>query len=441
MSEHSRHDRIGALFQEDRVHRDVYISEQIFALEQERLFTRTWLFLGHASQVPNPGDFVTVELARRPLILVRHADGSLHVLMNRCAHKGAMILSDPAGTTGRAFRCPYHGWSYRLDGSLLGVPMQGGYEGTRMRECETGNGLHRVTSAEHRGFVFARLGETGISFSDYFGAALPFIDMMADRSPEGELEVEGPPVRNLIRCNWKMYLENINDGLHVHAAHESAAIAARAVWAGKSPDEPKPMAIEQLLPFQSGNDFMEKMGGRVLANGHSVLGTSVSIHTGYGEVPAYTEAMVKAYGARRAQEILAFSPQNAILYPSAALKSSPQVMRVIRPVAADRTVIEGWSFKAKGAPPLLTERSLMYNRLAFSPMSLVAQDDVHVFETVQRALRSGGNEWVSLHRGYRGAESYDADVATSGTDEVLMRNQYRAWIRFMAESLPAGAPQ
>jgi phenylpropionate dioxygenase-like ring-hydroxylating dioxygenase large terminal subunit len=432
-------DGLGHLFQEDRVHRDVYISEEIFALEQERLFARAWLFLGHASQVPSPGDFVTVELAGRPLILVRRADRSLQVLMNRCAHKGAAILCEPSGNTGRAFRCPYHGWSYRLDGTLLGVPMQAGYEGTRMRECETGQGLHRVASAEHRGFVFVRLGDDGTAFQDYFGSALSFLDMIADRSPEGELEVHGQPLRAVIRCNWKMYLENINDGLHVFAAHEPSAIAARKIWAGKPPDEPKPMAIQQLEGFQLGNEFMDKMGGRVLANGHSVLGTNASIHSGYGEPAEYTAALAKGHGAERAKAILAYMPQNAILYPSIAVKSSPQVMRVIRPLAADRTILEAWCFRAKGAPPLLAERSLLYNRLVFSPMSLVAQDDIRVFETVQRSLHAGGNPWVSLHRGHRGPEGGDADMATGGTDERLMRNQYRAWAKFMAADLAPGA--
>jgi len=440
-SEHLRAPRNGVahLVQEDQVHRDVYISDEIFRLEQERLFSRAWLFLGHASQVPEPGDFVTAELAGQPLILVRRADRSLQVLANRCAHKGAAILTDPAGNTGRAFRCPYHGWSYRLDGSLLGLPMQTGYEGTRMRQCEAGQGLHRVASAEHRGFVFVRLGEDGPAFQDYFGSALAFLDLLADRSPEGELEVSGPPLRSVIRCNWKMYLENINDGLHVFAAHEPSAIAARKIWAGKPADEPKPMAVTQLEGFQLGNEFMDKMGARVLANGHSVLGINASIHSHYGEPPEYTAALAKAYGEERAKAILAYMPQNAILYPSIAVKSSPQVMRVIRPLAADRMILEAWCFKAKGAPAVLAERSMLYNRLVFSPMSLVAQDDIHVFETQQRNLCAIGNPWISLHRGHRGPEGADAETTIGGTDERLMRNQYRAWAKFMAADLPSGA--
>ena len=73
---------------------------------------------------------------------------------------------------------------------------------------------------------------------------------------------------------------------------------------------------------------------------------------------------------------------------------------MIRPLAADRTLIEAWSFRAEGAPDLLFERAMTYNRLVFSPMSVVAHDDVHLFESIQQGLRAEGNEWVSLHRDF-----------------------------------------
>lgn len=443
MTDETRGARNGvtSLFQDDRVHRDVYTSDAVFALEQERLFARTWIFLGHGSQVPNPGDFVTTEIVGQPLILVRRPDKSLQVLMNRCAHKGAKVLTDPSGNTGRAFKCPYHGWSYRLDGSLLGVPMQAGYEGTRMRECETGQGLTRVATGEHRGFVFVRLSEDGPSFQEYFGSALSFLDMISDRSPVGELEAITPPLRAIIRCNWKIYLENINDTVHVLAAHEPTNIAGRQIWTAKTPDEPKPMPVEQLAGFQSaaGLDFMAKMGGRAMPDGHSLLGLAQSIHSHYGEDPTYLAAMNAAYGPERAKAILSYVPQNAILYPSMAIKGLPQTMRVIRPLAADRTMLEAWCFRAKGAPPMLAERSMMYNRIVFSPMSLVAQDDVHVFETTQQSLKASGNPWVSLHRDHKPGESAAAETETSGVDELLIRNQHRAWVKYMAPELAKAA--
>jgi hypothetical protein len=105
----------------------------------------------------------------------------------------------------------------------------------------------------------------------------------------------------------------------------------------------------------------------------------------------------------------------------------------LRPLAADRTLIEAWSFRAEGAPELLLERSMNYNRLVFSPMSVVAHDDVHLFESMQKGLRGEGNEWVSLHRDFDPAELGQGTAETNGTNELLMRNQFRAWAKFMGE--------
>jgi phenylpropionate dioxygenase-like ring-hydroxylating dioxygenase large terminal subunit len=291
----------------------------------------------------------------------------------------------------------------------------------------------------YRDFVFVRLSDTGPSFEDYFGEVLGAIDNMVDRSPEGKLTVGGGVLRNIVHCNWKMYLENINDTVHPMSTHESATKAAEALWEGHAPTDPKPMAMEQILPFGSGYEFFDKMGGRVFANGHSVLGVNFSIHSNYAQLPEYEAAMRAAHGEARATEILQRSPQNSVFYPSLSVKGSPQAIRVIRPLAANRTLIEAWSFRAAGAPALLFERAMSYNRLVFSPMSVVAHDDVHLFESIQQGLRAGGNEWVSLHRNYDPEETQQTTVTTNGTNELLMRNQFRAWAKSMAAGMEAAA--
>src|SRR4029453_5886822 len=96
-----RRDSIRALVEDDRVHRDVYLSEELFALEQEHFFANTWNYLGHASQVPASGDYFAIDLAGRPVMMVRQADGSIRVLYNRCAHKGTKLVTDACGSTGK----------------------------------------------------------------------------------------------------------------------------------------------------------------------------------------------------------------------------------------------------------------------------------------------------------------------------------------------------
>ena len=429
---------VAALVEDDRVHRDLYLSAELFELEREHFFANTWNYVGHASQVREPGDYVAVEIAGRPLLMVRQGDGSIRVLYNRCAHKGTQLVSDASGNVGKFFRCPYHAWTYKLDGAPLAMPLKGGYDGTRLKECESGQGMAAVPHvAVYRDFVFAKLNDAGPGFDEYFGELLRSIDNLVERSPLGRLRIEGGVLRNIVHCNWKMYLENINDTVHPMSTHESATAAAHALWQGRSADEPKPMSMEQILPFGAGYDFFDRMGARVHPNGHSVLGVNFSIHSGYAQLPDYEASMREAYGAERAAEILQRSPQNALCFPSLALKGSPQAIRVIRPLAVDRTLIEAWSFRAEGAPDLLFERAMTYNRLVFSPMSVVAHDDVHLFESIQQGLRARGNDWVSLHRDFERGELAQDTQTVNGSNEILMRNQFRAWVKFMTLDMPA----
>ncbi|MEP6720064.1 MAG: aromatic ring-hydroxylating dioxygenase subunit alpha [Variovorax sp.] len=423
------------LVRQNSVHRDAYVSRDVFDLESRRFFAATWNFVAHASQLPEPGAYVTLDLAGRPLLVLREGDGKIGVFYNRCAHKGTKLYTDEAGRAGRVLRCPYHAWTYRLDGSALGVPLRKQYDIPALSRCEAGQGLTRVGAvAEHRGFVFVRLDPQGIGFEDYFGDALAWIDNMADRSPTGRLQVAGGIVRNVMRCNWKMYLENVNDTVHPVSAHESAGKSAKAQWdeSGQEGSTTLPMAVEQLLPFASGYDFFDGMDAEVYPNGHSALGVSFSAHSNDKQPAGYEDALIAAHGEDRAREILNRAPQNTVLYPSIAIKGTPLVMRVIRPLGVDRTLIEAWSFRAEGAPDLLLERALSYNRLVFSPMSILAHDDVHLFESMQQGLRSDGNAWVSLHRGFDPAElEATGTQKCKGTSELLMRNQFRAWRKFM----------
>jgi phenylpropionate dioxygenase-like ring-hydroxylating dioxygenase large terminal subunit len=417
------------LVEADRVHRDVYTDPEVFQLEMERLWSRTWIYVGHASQVPNAGDFITLDIAAKPVIMVRLADGTIRVLMNRCAHKGTKVVSDLAGNAGKTFRCPYHAWTYRLDGSLLNIPLKDGYSGTRL---EANPGLAQVRNVEtYRGFVFARLSEQGVGFRDYFGDSLSSIDNLADRSPEGELELAGGCLRFLHNCNWKMFVENLNDTMHPMIAHASSAGIAKKLWEGQPADRPKPMSIEQIAPFASDYKFFDDMGVRVYAHGHSFSGVNFSIHSSYSSVPEYEVAMKRAYGDERARKILGTVRHNTVYYPSLTIKGAIQSIRVARPLAADRTLLESYTFRLKGAPDVLLERTVTYNRLINSPMSVVGHDDLHCYRAIQEGLAAHGNEWVNLQRNFDPAETGASELTANGTSDISMRNQFRAWREFM----------
>jgi benzoate/toluate 1,2-dioxygenase alpha subunit len=427
---------IRALVREDAVHRDVYLDPELFAVEMEELWAKTWIYVGHTSQVPNPGDFYACTVGTEPVVMVRHADGSIRVLRNRCAHKGAKLVNATSGNVGRFFRCPYHAWSYRTDGTIAAIPLRGGYDESRFAGCEAARGLRPVNAREYRGFVFAKLSDEGPGFEEYFGLSLSSIDYMVDRSPRGEMEVAGGVLRYLHDSNWKMFVENLNDTMHPMAAHASSAGTAKQFWAGRPADAPKPMAIEQLVPFAESYEFFDRMGVRVFANGHSYSGVNFSIHSAYAAVPEYEAAMIAAYGEAKAKDILGTVRHNTVYYPSLTIKGAIQTIRVVRPIAVDRTLIESWSFRLKDAPPIFYRRNVTYTRLINSPMSVVGHDDQHCYRLMQEGLAAGGNEWISLHRDFRDDEQAAADLTVNGTSEISMRNQFRAWVKFMAPETP-----
>lgn len=420
------------LVRPDCIHRDVYLDPEVFDLEMTRLWRNAWIYVGHDSQIPAPGDFYTAQIGREPVIMIRGSDSKVRVLPNRCSHKGTKLLS---ATQGRCqaglLRCPYHGWTYRLDGALRSVPLKGGYVGVESGSGDPLRGLTELNSFNYRGFVFVRLAREGLGFHEFFGESLSSIDNMVDRSPQGRLEVAGGVLRYLHDCNWKMYVENLNDAMHPMVAHESSAGTAKRLWNSAAPETPRPMVIEQFTPFVNDYDFFEKMGVRIYPNGHSYTGVNFSIHSSYSSVGEYERRMIAAYGEERARAILSEARHNTVYYPSLTIKGAIQTIRVARPLAVDKTVVESWTFRLVGAPDEMLGRTATYSRLINAPTSMVGHDDLHCYRAIQEGLASASSDWISLHRNFTPAESAGITGTFGATNEAPMRGQYRAWAELM----------
>lgn len=439
---HNRAQAVAALVRDTEVHKDCYIDDEIFDLEMAHLFANTWVYVGHASQVPKVGDFYTTTVGTQPVVMVRHTDQSVRVLYNRCPHKGVQVAPDGCGNTGKFFRCPYHAWTFRTDGKLLSIPLKKGYDNTGLESCEASHGMVPVGAVQvYRDFVFCRLNPEGVGFDEFFGDSLSTLDNMVDRSPEGKLEVAGGVMRYMHHCNWKMLVDNQTDTCHPMVAHESSAGTAVKVWNDAPPGTPKPMAVELFAPFMSPYEFFENMGIRVWDNGHGHTGVSDSIHADYSAVPGYMEQMVAAYGEERAKAILGDVRHNTVYFPNIMVKGPIQTLRVFKPIAADKTLVESWTFRLVGAPDLLLERTLMYNRLINAPTSVVGHDDLEMYERAQTALHSRGSQWINVARLYDPSEVNQTNVVTNGTNEMQMRSQMRAWVKFMTATMPTEAAQ
>ncbi len=435
---------VAALVQQHQVHRDTYIDQEIYDLEMKHLFANTWVFVGHDSQVPTKGDYITTQIGDQPVIMVRHSDGEVYVLHNRCPHKGTKIAIDRAGNTGKFFRCPYHAWSFKTNGCLLAIPLKKGYADTGFDESEANRGLEPVGDVtNYRGFVFARLAKDGIGFDDFFGGALSSFDNMVDRAPEGRLEVAGPPLRYVHNCNWKMLVDNQTDTCHPMVAHESSAGTAVKLFeeANWPADKPKPMAMEIIAPFMSPYEFFEEMGIRTWPNGHGHTGVHHSIHSDYSQSPDYWDAMVAAHGRERASEILGENRHNTVYFPNIMIKGPVQQLRNFIPLGPDRTLVESYIYRLVGAPDYLLERTVMYNRLINAPTSMVGHDDLEMYERAQEGLHSDGLEWINIQRLWHGEEDYSDEAVENGTTERQMRNQFDAWKRFITMSMTQDAQE
>lgn len=423
---------IRQLVRDTEVHKDLYINQEVFQLEMEHLFSNTWVYVGHASQIPNKGDFYTTTVGNEEVIMVRHNDNSIKVLYNRCPHKGVKVAGETCGNTGKFFRCPYHAWTFRTDGRLLAIPLKKGYEDTNFECTEASQGMAPVENVEvYRDFVFCRLSPEGESFEDFFGESLTTIDNMTDRSPEGKLEIAGGVMRYMHNCNWKMLVDNQTDTCHPMVAHESSAGTAIKVWEDAPEGTPKPMAVELFAPFMSPYEFFENMGIRVWENGHGHTGVSDSIHAKYSDIDGYWNQMVEAYGEERTKEILGDIRHNTVYFPNIMIKGPIQTLRLFKPIAADKTLVESWTFRLVGAPDKLFERTLMYNRLINAPTSVVGHDDLEMYERAQQGLQSRGRDWLNVGRLFDPAEKDQKNVVVNGTSEMQMRAQFRAWLKYM----------
>ena len=165
-----------------QVHRKVFVSPEILEDENRAIFDKCWVYVGHASEIKNPGDFRTRHVAGRPVIFCRDRKGEVRALFNVCRHRGALVCREREGNT-RQFQCIYHGWTYNTDGSIKGIPGDDAYPPGYDKQ---GKGLTPVARLEHyKDFYFANLDPDAVDLHTYLAGAKDYIDLVVDQSPSG----------------------------------------------------------------------------------------------------------------------------------------------------------------------------------------------------------------------------------------------------------------
>ncbi len=205
-----------------------YADPGFAALEQRAVFGASWLFVAHDDQLPNPGDYVQVDVVPEPVFLVRGDDGEVRAFSNTCMHRGSALVLDQAGHAGRRLTCPYHSWVYSLDGRLVGYPDAGNF-GDLDRDCLS---LAPVNCAAWGPFLFINLDPAARPLHE---ALLPVSDDLAELATmRGRLHLVGKRTRE-VPVNWKLPVDANIETYHVNTVHRDSAgllldQAKTAIW-------------------------------------------------------------------------------------------------------------------------------------------------------------------------------------------------------------------
>ncbi|WP_025692377.1 aromatic ring-hydroxylating oxygenase subunit alpha [Paenibacillus zanthoxyli] len=448
------------LVYEERVHSRCYIDPDIFNEEMEKIFHQGWVYVGHASEVPENGDYKTTTIGLQPVIMSRGQDGKIRVLMNRCKHRGPTVCQFQKGNA-KFFRCAYHGWTYKNSGELIGVPFPKGY-GDDFNKVEYGLDEAAVTG-EYRGLIFASLSENAMPFEEYLPEPVrKYIDNFFNLSPLGEIDVRRGVLKTDVNANWKHQLENGSaDGYHPHFTHENwmNLIAERlgsarkmGVWEDGGPDSGE---RQRYLggPAHCTIDYLEKRKRRAEREGlkiptqleQSILavmphpdtkGDGSKAWEVYPEmsdeaIERYIADMVQAHGEERAKELLASGGSHMSIFPN--LQITPLSIRVLRPVAVNKTDVEVYIPWFKGVPDEFNIHRMRGGEGFFGLSAWGGQEDYEMFERIQEGMEAQKNPWTLLTRGMN-RQGIDSDglMEAGITDELCIRKIWEYWLKVMS---------
>lgn len=413
------------------VNRLVYSDEAIYQAELEHVFGRAWLFLCHADQIKEPGDYVTTFMGEDPVIVVRGADGEVRAFLNACRHRGMRVCRADEGNTS-FFRCPYHSWTYSNEGSLTGVPKyRQAYEGTLDKEDW---GLLPVAQvSQYHDLLFGTWDADAPSFEDYVGDFTFFLDLVFKRDPQGT-EVVGGSHRWTVDCNWKHPVENFAcDMYHGPSAHQ------------------RPAELGMMEEFSDeGYEVTAGLGyvGHQLARHPSTDFDSDETLHGYWALPnSYTYELKeqrKRIAAAHGEHVARLIPLgHSTTFPNFSFLDleNLRLIRVQHPLGPTKTMIHQYACIDRSLPVEVKEDLRRQYELAFGPAGLLEQDDGENWRECQVGMQGyvgrnlDTNMWLGLRQEKTAAEILgDGIPGTAGGiwSEHNQRCFYQHWKDFMS---------
>lgn len=424
---------------------EVFHDEAVFRAEMDRIFTRSWVFLAHESEIPDAGDFVQRRIGVDPVIVTRDGDGAIHALSNYCRHRGTQVCQTDQGNS-RFFQCPYHGWTYSNTGELVGTPfLHKAYGGKRVDPAKWS--LLRARVESRHGFVFATLSEDGPSLDDFLGGGGWMLEALVNLAPGG-MRVVGPPDRFHIKADWKSGADNFSgDVYHVPTLHGSMHEI------GKAPGLDMGMEFGRPYEFEGGHTFA------------GVAWTEINPYFtfwGYGpEVKEHFDVShldeAQRHVAEHGGPIVGTLFPNLSFFrgPAAALDESGEMLtstsfRQWQPIGPGEMEVWSWQFAWDFQSDEEALRYSIVGQQSFGSAGIAEQDDTVAWEG---ATQAGASPWarkVGMVFNYQQGSDSDLEAPDptwtgpgirrlTGYGEYNQPNWWRAWVAAMQGGEELGA--
>lgn len=395
-----------ALIQADRVHGTMYTDERIFKEELEKIWYRTWVYVGHESEIPRPNDYVLKAIGLQEIIMIRDRDGQIRLLHNRCPHRGSRVCVSHQGNA-RSFTCAYHGWTFGDDGRLKGYPYPSGFEDDKRKSFGLGQ-IPRMSI--YKGFIFGSLSDEGPTLEEHLGPAREALDNVCRNSPDDEITLDAGFLQHKVKANWKLLVENETDGYHPQVTHASIfEVAQSGIGALYNED-----SASVTRSFGHGHSELDlRPEFRKFDEPMRWFGTTAD------RLPEYVSRMKARYGEERAHEIMVDGVRHVMIFPNLFIAEIQ--LFVLQPVSVNETIQHVTALQFKGAPDL-NRRMRQQTMGSVGPAGFLLADDAEMYERTQIGVQQRNPQWLYLGRGaHRERVEPDGCIVGNVTDDMPSR--------------------
>lgn len=400
--------------------RRIFSDADIYEEELYRIFARSWLFVAHESQIPNPGDFLTTYMGEDGVIVARQADGSVKVMLNSCPHRGNKVCFADAGNT-RRFVCNYHGWAFDTAGALKGMHEEYCYDDGDIDRSR--NGLKNVAKVgSYKGLVFATFNQDAGSLENWLGDFRWYLDLILDNE-EGGTEFIGGCIKSVMNANWKFGVENfIGDAYHAGWTHDSGA---------RSMNNGQPFP-----PIDMQNSYHASINGHGYEFGTEGMGDLVLL--GRPKVLEYYNKirpkMAERLGEMRSK--IFGSVASASIFPNVSFLPGISTFRQWQPKGPWQFELKTWVIVNKAMPDDIKEEVTKGVMQTFGPGGTFEMDDGENWENCTTVNRGVVTRHERLH--YRCGigrriehDTLPGIVYRGQYNDANQRGFYQRWVDMM----------